>query len=88
MRTCILNGSEIKTKDELHDILIRELDLPQWYGRNLDALYDCLTDVCEDTLIRLIDADVLSDHLKGYASGFKKVLLEAAAENKHLHVEI
>ncbi|GAA5151263.1 hypothetical protein GCM10023340_29850 [Nocardioides marinquilinus] len=26
----------------LHDVLARELGLPDWYGRNLDALADCL----------------------------------------------
>lgn len=33
------------TKDALHDELSRALAFPSYYGRNLDALNDCLSDV-------------------------------------------
>ncbi|GAB3623422.1 hypothetical protein GCM10027418_15050 [Mariniluteicoccus endophyticus] len=29
----------------------RALDLPRWYGRNLDALWDCLTDLTGPTAL-------------------------------------
>ena len=41
----ILNGELILNRETLHDILSSKLTLPEWYGRNLDALYDCLTDL-------------------------------------------
>ena len=37
-----LNG--ISTKDELHALLRKELPLPEYYGDNLDAFYDVLTE--------------------------------------------
>ncbi len=39
----ILNGNNIKTIDELHKELKIKLELPDYYGENLDALWDCLT---------------------------------------------
>ena len=37
-----LNG--ISTGDELHALLRKELPLPDYYGDNLDAFYDVLTE--------------------------------------------
>lgn len=35
---------KIKSYFEIHEILKRDLDFPDYYGGNLDALWDCLTD--------------------------------------------
>ena len=40
-----LDCTSIHTKEELHKALSGALAFPQWYGNNLDALYDCLTDL-------------------------------------------
>lgn len=58
MKYIILDGKKIK--EESHDYLIRKLDLPDYYGRNLDALYDCLTDIGVETQIELINSDEVS----------------------------
>lgn len=46
----------------LHGILARGLHFPEWYGRNWDALVDCLTDMswneADGYLILLQQADV------------------------------
>ena len=38
----------IGNRADLHDRLQEALPLPVWYGRNLDAFYDCLTEQAED----------------------------------------
>lgn len=38
-----LDGSGLRCRKEAMALLGRELALPEWWGRNLDALYDCLT---------------------------------------------
>ena len=43
MNKIILDGKDFKTKEELHKVLKEELELPEYYGENLDALWDCLT---------------------------------------------
>ena len=47
MLICILDGNNITNRETLHDTLATSLQLPDWYGRNLDALYDCLLDIRE-----------------------------------------
>jgi len=39
----ILDGSEIDSPEHLHQVLKKILQLPDDYGNNLDALWDCLT---------------------------------------------
>ncbi len=39
----ILQGSTIKNIHDFHKQLKVLLDLPDYYGENLDALWDCLT---------------------------------------------
>ena len=37
--------SEVKHFMDIHEVLKRDLDFPDYYGGNLDALWDCLTDM-------------------------------------------
>ena len=39
----VLNGNEFSNEEELHDYLKVKLQLPDYYGGNLNALWDCLT---------------------------------------------
>ena len=46
IKRCTLNGSAIRSLDDLYDQLSIRLSLPEHFGRNLDALWDVLsTDV-------------------------------------------
>ena len=72
-----LDGKLIK--EEGHDYLIRALNLPDYYGKNLDALYDCLACVQEDTQLVLIGWPD-----EGYAAKVRRVILDAVWENEHL----
>ncbi|AIK35350.1 barstar (plasmid) [Bacillus pseudomycoides] len=38
-----LDGRKFTSKEVLHKILKEKLDLPNYYGENADALWDCLT---------------------------------------------
>ena len=40
-----LNGNDITNREQLHDALSEALELPEWYGRSLDALSACLPDL-------------------------------------------
>ena len=75
-----LDGARLRYRSRVHRVLARKLDFPAWYGRNLDALYDCLTDLHEDTELVL---------LRWTAPGLpplRPVMEDAAAENPHLTV--
>ena len=43
METIRLDGARLCRRKEAMELLGRALALPEWWGRNLDALYDCLT---------------------------------------------
>ncbi len=40
MRYAVIDGGTISDRAEQHRQLARVLELPDWYGANLDALYD------------------------------------------------
>lgn len=43
MKTVIIDSKAFKDKEGFHELLKLKLDLPEYYGKNLDALWDCLT---------------------------------------------
>lgn len=88
MRTLCLRGDEIETKEALHEKLTEELDFPSWYGGNLDALYDCLTDYDEELELSVVNAASLEAALGNYAGRFLQVLEDAAMENDCLRISI
>ena len=48
----VLDAAKMKTKTEAHPYLKEVLQLPDYYGGNLDALYDCLSDM-EDVEVEI-----------------------------------
>lgn len=38
---------KLTTKEKSHEYLAKQLGFPEYYGKNLDALHDCLTDIKE-----------------------------------------
>ncbi len=52
MRFVYING-----KNLTHDALASAFLFPAYYGKNLHALYDCLTEITAHTMIVLSDAD-------------------------------
>ncbi|MCB1194001.1 MAG: barstar family protein [Leptospiraceae bacterium] len=43
MKKVIIDSVNINNLDELHTLIAEKLDFPTYYGKNNDALYDCLT---------------------------------------------
>ena len=86
MKTFVLNGADVMGREDLHRKLAEGLDFPEWYGGNLDALYDCLTDL-EETTIRITDRGELEITLGDYVNKVFRVLRDAAAENTRLHLQ-
>lgn len=77
----IMDCGGIATKEELHARIAQALHFPDWYGHNLDALMDCLTDL-EDTTVTLTGREGLPFP----AEGFWETFADAMAENPGLRV--
>lgn len=52
MKQIHLDGNFLSDIVQAHEYLKELLELPEYYGKNLDALYDCLTDL-EDVEITI-----------------------------------
>lgn len=87
MKMLILDGEKITNMYDVHDIFYKELSFPEFYGRNLDALYDCLTDVSDETVVRLENYEKLEYELGKYAAILVKVLTAASEVNSNLRIE-
>lgn len=84
MAEITLDGMEIQSMEEVHDLFARGLDLPEWYGRNLDALFDCLTDAHEPLTVRLLHEDELRERLGRRGSALIRLLRRAARETPNV----
>lgn len=79
---CHIDCSGISDAKQLHQCLARFLHFPEWYGHNLDALYDCLTEL--PSPIRLSFSGW--DHHAPWANGFEAVLEDAQLDCPELTI--
>lgn len=85
MRKVLLDFKLTATPEQMQDYLAFKLEFPDYYGKNLDALYDSLTEIGEDTCIGVFETE--KDGEAGrYLRMVKKVLRDAEEENPHLCV--
>lgn len=88
MTVLMLDGSSIENLSQLHTAFMRAFSFPEWYGKNFDALFDCLTDMEEEAVIRVTEQTQLWEHLGMDAvNTLRHVLADAAAENPNLKIE-
>ena len=81
----ILDCKKLSRRQPAHKHLQEALDFPKYYGKNLDALFDCLTDLCDCTIVlRGKDQLVQGD---GYGARILQVLEDAAQVNPGLTLE-
>ncbi len=69
--------SNIEDYREIHQILKESLDFPDYYGGNLDALFDCLTDMLGDISIIEIHGIEKLKKFDGYDKRLLKVFYDA-----------
>lgn len=100
MRTVRLNLERCRSREEAHRYLKAKFGFPEYYGENLDALYDCMTDIAEDTEIVFEgdgpenccettgsqDAPAPGDSLHRFLKTVRRVIEDAAEENSHLYL--
>lgn len=86
MRDITIDCRGFIPRAELHKAFADALSFPDYYGNNLDALHDCLTDISEETRLRLLNWADAEEKLGSYARSTKRAILEAAIENKKLAV--
>lgn len=88
MRTITLELTRLRSVPALHKYLRSVLALPVYYGANLDALHDCLTELAEPTTLIVPAAIAANENLGWYGKQFLQVLQDAASENANLTVSV
>lgn len=78
-------------RELVQEYIARQMDFPEYYGKNLDALYDCLTDIAEPTAVGFFiptpTFDDLSIELMIYLDKVRGVFQDAERDNPdHLAV--
>lgn len=86
MERIYLNAEEISTKEKMAGYMKEAFRFPDYFGGNLDALNDLLSEVHEDTEICLTRSNLEKICGNSYAYRTLTVLGAAAAENPHLAI--
>ena len=81
MKQIILDGNVLADAAKVHDYLMEMLDFPEYYGKNLDALHDCLTD--------LEDVEIMITAPEEDGAIFQRILrVFKSAENENTSIKL
>lgn len=79
-----IDCAAICDRESLHRTFAEALCFPAWYGKNLDAMYDCLAEV--SATVHLQHWDAAEAALGNYGKNTRRVLTEAAQRNLPLEI--
>ncbi len=89
MKTIALELSGVRTLWALHERLKETFDLPDYYGRNMDALWDCLHCAFEeDTTIELRNLSALPGELREAAETLLALFRELERTDPEVRVRV
>lgn len=66
MNSITIDFTKCKYFGDIHKVIKNTLNFPDYYGENLDALWDCLQDYCDYDLIYLYGIRELSEEWEDY----------------------
>ena len=76
----IVDFTNVKYYLEMHEVIKKSLDFPDYYGRNWSAFWDCLSDMYGTSIhIEIIGIEVIERKFGEYA----KKLIDTFKEFKH-----
>ncbi len=73
----VLDARQMAEREAAHSYLAKKLDFPEYYGKNLDALYECLCELGESKLCICHAREA-----GGYYTKVEKVLKKAAQDSE------
>ncbi len=80
MKYVFLDGEKIASPAALHRAFAEALALPEYFGRNMDALHDCLTDLFEPVCVVAVNVPLLRERLGRSANAFWRLMAELPEE--------
>jgi len=88
MKDILINCEKLRSRKVLHDYLEQELILPEYYGRNLDALYDILRNINKTGAVtfHIINREKQSSRMVSLYQAMYQMLSDLHAENPNVSV--
>ena len=83
-QSLVLDLTGVASREEFHRRVRDVFGLPQYYGNNLDALHDCLTDIFENTVVIIKGANKAGDEMKAYVERFLMMCADIPEENENI----
>lgn len=87
-REFIIDLEGAGSEEEIQERLMEALPLPDYYGENLDALYDVLTEYGDGWHIIVLNTDDVDDDVRQYVDDMMGVFEDASAVVDNMTVEI
>lgn len=84
MKYVYIGKETATTMEDIHAEFRRVFNFPEYYGNNLDALHDCLTEVTEESLVLLADTDFYCKTLETKYAVFRIMLNDIVMENRNI----
>lgn len=81
-----LDCAQMTDRASAHDYLKEKFFFPDYYGRNLDALYDLLTSLGEIVTIVMVNGHMAEKNMGGYGAALISAIREAAEENPNMEL--
>lgn len=88
IRKIDIDASKFHSKEDMSDYLSELFDFPTYFGRNLDAAFDCLMEIDEDTLLYFNQECMIEMVSEEYSYKSLRMLFEACANNPHLKFKL
>lgn len=87
MKQITLEGQRMLTRENAHAELARAFKFPAHYGKNLDALYDFLTEI-DATECLFQHSEDMVEALEPYGLKLLQTLIEASIKNPNFKLKI
>ncbi|MBO4473578.1 MAG: barstar family protein [Clostridiales bacterium] len=87
MNIYLLDGKDMTSRDEAYRVIVDTMELPMWFGNNLDALFDCLSDLSKDIAVVFVNTAIAEENLGQYAKRILACFREAAQECGYIFME-
>lgn len=89
MESIILDFSKCKYIGEIHNIIRASFELPEWYGKNLSALWDSLDGYCDyDLMVYIYGFYLLPEELDEYKNKMWRVFCRVNENSPNIKFEI
>ena len=88
MNIIILDGSVMTSREKAYKHIAKQLRFPGYFGKNLDALFDLLTDmyVNDDTIVILMNAQKMKKSLNEYGDRIIEAFSNASEDKNFIFI--